>query len=431
MTVRTIRGRMKMLWKKCCVDSVKVEIFNPENDLALADGTSAYSAPPAAMRIAGDLSTLPLWYGGCGNKVYLPHSLHGGYYDSFSKLFLLAEPYGKERLDDVDAVSPWGWSMQLHRRLRHLGMDGNKMPSEHEINAIRNISNRKTSIRILESLRCRQIDTPPMPVYYSAPEDVALFVNSHERCVIKAPWSGSGKGIMWGKGRVERPLEQFYKGIIRRQGGVVCEAYLEGVVEFAMEFCAAEGDVTFAGYSLFTTSNASYDGNILAADDDIGAFLSQYVSLDQLHRVKEDLCGILKELLAGSGYSGYLGVDMMLYDDNGCIRLNPCMELNLRMNMGMVSRLFYDRHVSQGVAGRYNVTYFKTPGEAVSLHGRLKREFPLSVVGGRVQSGYINLSPVTQETSYMAYAVIVPGATVAELYDLKAFCIFADNKNLK
>ena len=87
---------------------MKVEIFNPENDLALADGTGAYSAPPAAMRIAGDLATLPLWYGGAGNKVYMPHSLHSGYYDELSKSFLLAEPYVKERLDNVDAVSPWG-----------------------------------------------------------------------------------------------------------------------------------------------------------------------------------------------------------------------------------------------------------------------------------------------------------------------------------
>lgn len=393
-----------------------VELFNPENDLALADGTAAYSAPPAAMCIARDLSTLPLWYGGTGNKVFLPDSLHLGYYEEFSKCFLLAEPYSKLRFENVDAVSPWGWSMQLHRRLRNSGMDESGMPCERDIAAIRELSNRKTSIRILEMLRCRGVDTPDIPVYYSSPDDVALFVNTRERCVLKAPWSGSGKGIMWGKGKVERPLEQFYKGIIRRQGGVVCETFLNGVVELAMEFRINGGCVSFAGYSLFTTSNASYNGNVLAADDDIERFLSSYIPLADILNVKNELCRVLQELLAGSGYEGFFGVDMMVYDDGGSLRLNPCMELNLRMNMGMVSRMFYDRHVESGAAGRYHVRYFKTPGEALVMHERLKRDYPLVVADKRMRSGYLNLSPVTADTLYMAYAVISPGATVGELY---------------
>ena len=393
-----------------------VEFFNPENDLALADGTAAYSAPPAAMCIARDLSTLPLWYGGIGNKVFLPDPSHHGYYEKQSKDFLLAEPYDKVRLENVDAVSPWGWSMQLHRRLRNSGMAESKMPCERDIAAIRELSNRKTSIRILEMLRCRGIDTPEIPVYYSSPDDVALFVNSRERCVLKAPWSGSGKGIMWGKGKVERPLEQFYKGIIRRQGGVVCEAFLNGTVEFAMEFRIDGGCVSFAGYSLFTTSNASYNGNVLAADDDIESFLSSYISLAAIVNVKEELCRVLQQLLAGCGYNGYFGVDMMVYDDGGSLRLNPCMELNLRMNMGMVSRIFYDRHVESGAVGRYHVRYFKTPGEALTMHERLKRDNPLVVADNRIRSGYIHLSPVTSDSLYMAYAVISPGATVGELY---------------
>ena len=51
--------------------------------------------------------------------------------------------------------------------------------------------------------------------------------------MVKAPWSGSGKGIMWGLGRMEVPMEHFCKGVIRRQGGVVCEEFLFSKKEFA------------------------------------------------------------------------------------------------------------------------------------------------------------------------------------------------------
>ena len=41
---------------------MKLHLFNPENDLAIADGNANYCAPPSALKIAYDLSTLPLWY---------------------------------------------------------------------------------------------------------------------------------------------------------------------------------------------------------------------------------------------------------------------------------------------------------------------------------------------------------------------------------
>ena len=265
----------------------------------------------------------------------------------------------------------------------------------------------------------RGVDIPEIPLYFTNPDDVASYVNTHERCVIKVPWSGSGKGIMWGKGKVERPLEQFYKGIIKRQGGVVCENFLDAVIEFAMEFHYESGNVSFAGYSLFTTSNAAYSGNIIATDSDIENFLTSYISKVSLLSVKENLSVILKELLAGSNYRGYLGVDMMIYNDKGNIRLNPCMELNLRMNMGMVSRLFYDSYVLPGKVGRYNVSFYKNKGEALAVHEKMKQEHLLRLCDGRIESGYLSLAPVTSETSYIAYVIIEEEKSVSALYLFK------------
>ena len=364
-----------------------LHIFNPENDLALADGGANYCPPPAAAQIAYDLASLPLWFAGEDNAVILPDEHHLRFYNEMSAQFALASPYEASQAGSVEYCRPWGWSPQI-------------------IEAIRALSNRCSSIRILAALGERGVELPPMPQYLQDTDAVAAFVNSLPRCVVKAPWSGSGKGIAWGIGRVETPMEHFYKGVIRRQGGVVCEHFLSSVQEFAMEFYAGERGVSFVGYSLFDAAKGSYSGNLLAEDCHIECVLSQLISLDTIHSVRVHLEDILSEMLAGSGYCGYLGVDMMIYNDGGHLRLNPCMELNLRMNMGVVSRLFHNNYVEPGVTGRYFVDFYKKPGDAYEAHQKNLALYPLDVSNGRVRSGYLNLSPVLPGSRYAAYAIV-------------------------
>ena len=68
---------------------MQLHLFNPENDLAIADGNANYCAPPSALKIAYDLSTLPLWYADEEDKVYRPDILHSEYYKEYSQKFSL------------------------------------------------------------------------------------------------------------------------------------------------------------------------------------------------------------------------------------------------------------------------------------------------------------------------------------------------------
>lgn len=391
-------------------------IFNPENDLALADGGANYCPPPAAALIAHELASLPLWFAEERDCVLLPGDKHCEYYNKVSEVFDVAMPFSNNMRDNVTFCSPWGWSPQIKRRLRVMGFE-NLLPSDDSISAIRDISNRRSSIRILSFLKDNGVDIPPMPRYFTQTTDVAEFVNGHRRCVVKAPWSGSGKGIAWGIGRVEPPMEHFYKGVIRRQGGVVCEEFLDCKVEFAMEFFADGNEVSFAGYSLFKSFKGSYSGNVLATDDDIENFLAQYICIDELVRVKRLLPNVLSSLLSSSGYKGYLGVDMMIYQDECSVRLNPCMELNLRMNMGMVARKFFDKHVSSRCNGEYRVSFFKNRGEAYMTHLADKERYPLVVDNGRISSGYLNLSPITEDNRYSASVIIYKDKGIEQIYN--------------
>ena len=383
-----------------------LHFFNPENDLALADGGFNYCPPPAAMHIAKDLATLPLWFAAPDDAVLLQTNTYAEYHKRMSEQFCLPRLYENSLQQQITSIAPWGWSPQMRHRVKSMGFAESLLPSKEEVAAIRALSNRKNVIEVLSRLSSQGIDTPPMPKYVESIDDAAAFVNSHSRCVVKAPWSGSGKGILWGIGSFERPMEQFCMGIIRRQGGLLCEHYLNAKVEFAMEFLANENRVEFAGYSLFNTENGAYSGNILATEEVIETELNKYIPKEHLREVKELLCSIMHGLLDGSGYHGYFGIDMMVYDNGEGVRLNPCMEINLRMNMGTTALLFYKNFVSEGCTGKYRVEYFKNSEDALKTHCAMHDVHPLTTSNGKITGGYINLSPVTPESRYMAYAVL-------------------------
>ncbi len=385
---------------------MQLYLFNPENDLALADGNANYSAPPSANKIAYDLSTLPLWFADEEDFVLLPDAIHTDYYNTYSQIFKFPQLFTSNN-NSITHCTPWGWSLQIRKRFTNMGFSDEVLPSIETINKLRELSNRKVTIEILKKLSNKGIDVPPLPQYITTTEEVGEFICSMPLSVIKAPWSGSGKGIAWGLGRREIPIEHFAKGVIRRQGGVICEKFLNKAVDFAMEFYFKKGKISFKGYSLFKSTKGVYSGNILADDFEIEKFLNSYNPQTSLSQVKSSLISVLEDIFNGFEYEGYFGVDMMIYsDEENKYHINPCVELNLRMNMGAASRILYDKHIESGKTGEYNVVYFKHKGEALSLDLEYKTKYPPIFKNGKISSGYLNLSPITEDSDYAVYVII-------------------------
>lgn len=176
-----------------------------------------------------------------------------------------------------------------------------------------------------------------------------------------------------------------------------------------MEFFSnGKGEVRFIGYSLFETDKRGiYKENLLATDDDILGKLSAYVPAS----VFRLLCRRLTIELAHTigEYEGYLGVDMMICRTplaKTGYAIHPCVEINLRMNMGVVARMVYDRYVCDRVQGRYIIEYYTSPGEVEQADQSLRLQHPLLIEEGRIKSGYLSLTPIGQQTAYQAYILI-------------------------
>ena len=220
------------------------------------------------------------------------------------------------------------------------------------------------------------------------------------------PYSGSGKGIVWLRGAITDKQTDWCRRVIKVQGGIVVEPVLSKVQDFAMEFEMTDADIRFVGYSLFKSApSGAYLGNVLLSDAEIEDELSTYIE----RRILLELKDALKTKLSSyfPHYRGYLGVDMMVCKtDAATYHLQPCVEVNMRMNMGIVAHRIQEQFVHPNSTGLFSINYFKQEGEALKSSSAMQAHNPLVIETGKIKSGYLALTPIDKDTRYTATIAI-------------------------
>lgn len=390
-------------------------IFNPEHDLALASGETNYMAPASARRMASELALLPMWYAEEGSAVLAPSAYNLDYVKKIQELLglsvdLITEPELAIE-PDLD-IRPWGWDVALRKRLSVLGVDEVLLPSMGQLNDLREYSHRSKAVALLPELQLNEYFCGES-YYLRTPEEWKRFVEGRKECLLKAPLSGSGKGLNWCKGIFTPFISGWCTRVAASQGGVIAEPIYNKVEDFAMEFYSdGAGELTFVGYSLFHTGKSGmYEGNRLLSNEAIRKQLAQYIPLEALMDLENCLKYRLSALV-GTVYKGYLGVDMMICrfpeNEKPVFRIHPCVEINLRMNMGVIARFLHDRYVRPGSTGRFVIDYHPSEGEALQEHERMSATYPLESREGRVYSGYLPLVPVHKRSCYRAWIWVTP-----------------------
>lgn len=231
-------------------------------------------------------------------------------------------------------AAPWGWSEDARRQFIISGVNPARLPSDATLSRLRLLSHRRSSIAILSALGMQHL----LPEEVTDPQRALQLETECPGHFFKSPWSCSGRGVFCAQGLPPTVLHDKAAGIIHRQGSVMAERGYRKIAEFGALYHSDSQGVRFSGLSMFLTeSRGAYTGNIVASQD---YFLSRVDSLGLLSQLS-DTTGRLEEILTGMllpHYNGWLGIDMMVYEgDDGHICLNPCIELNLRMTMGVVA----------------------------------------------------------------------------------------------
>ena len=324
-------------------------LFNCSNDMALAAHVRQYVPPKRIQQMEADLADLArVWEG-------------------------------------TRFAGPWGWSLATKQRYRQMGVAGELLPSDEWLEEVRRLSSREFACRYVKELlgelkderllgeEMRWVDkqsplwdalTTSKPTWGTSVDrrgarrqtdvghvDFGAVKTSRAR-IFKSPWSSSGRGVFVGSVDFNPNLDpnldlncksstlKRLQGFLSSQGGFVVDRFYEDkVLDFAMEFVVhKDHTVEFLGYSVFQTGESgAYGYNYVESQEELLRRIDVDAAL--LHR----LIAYHKEHLAQTVYHGPVGIDMLKTADGS---IHPCLEINLRLNMGILALLLHEQYGS-------------------------------------------------------------------------------------
>lgn len=386
-------------------------VFNPENDLALANFGKNFIPPRSALTMRDDLAVLPLWWAGCGDAVLVPSAeaacrFAAGYGGWIPDVQWVSDA----AVSGLQAVSPWGWSPLFVNEMRKSGCPDRLLPDDDWLATYRILSGRRQAVDLLEALIRDEAfgrqwrDRLCGRSYYCTSEaDIMRCLSAYGDTILKAPWSGSGKGLRLGRGGYVPPLVGWCRRLLEEQGGVVVEPLYDRKFDFAYEYFVEADRVVYKGLSVFaTTLRGTYGGNWVAPERVKEKWLSAYVPEDLQAGLRQAQAEWLSRRLCGK-YQGWLGIDMMccVSPQTGGYVVHPCVEINLRRTMGVVS-LYLSRYLHPRSQAYFSITYDKRDGALSADHDRQQVAEPLGMEEAKIRKGYLSLTPVYGHTHYRA-----------------------------
>ncbi len=387
-------------------------VFNPEHDLALANGDAHYLAPRNIREMAHDLAPL---------------------------------------MDYLAWDTPWGWDAAVVSHLHKSGIPRQELPTDTMLAALRTRSERITAHHLLQQMLPLSVHLTGESYVCRSLDDIKTYATQHSHLLLKAPLSGSGKGLRhlnlndddndndnYPTSRkltsTFKKIERWADALIRRHGYLTAEPYYDKVQDFAMEFIVADGQCHFIGYSLFTTDDhGRYDSNLLLSDADIEARLSEYIPHSVLHDVRHFVEGhtglIVPAEWDTSRFPITFGIDMMIVNDRGQqstvdgqhpirpdgnsqlrthnsqFKLHPCVEINLRANMGIIAHEVRHHLIAPEATGIYRLTLFADHAALAAFDEEQRALYPALYRDGLLVQGYHPLTSTEGNTRHLAYVI--------------------------
>lgn len=389
--------------------------FNPGHEVAVSNMSPYYMAPTNVLRMQQDLSFLPAWYSSPGDSVFIDNPVEKKEHYSFLKnhfkqLPAIVCPKTIHSLP-YDEVLFWGISPQV---INHFSGINNELKLQLQIpkwnDRYKYLNSRIAARDFLTELRknISGISDKIIPNFYSTIEEIEEAVKHADSPLLaKAPYSSSGRGLLWLlKPYVDSKEKEILHGILKKQQQVSVEYVLDKDTDFAMQFlCDGDGEVHFEGYSLFETNQkGGYSANYLLSQDKILSILTKKTPLQLLETVKQNICSLLKPIAVF--YKGCIGIDMMIYQENGKYMLHPCLEINMRYNMGYLALRLQQNYLAPEANGKFIIDFNAQEQKILFLHTEMQKKHPLYFENEKICSGYLSLCPVTLESKYNAYIVI-------------------------
>lgn len=316
----------------------RILLFNPSHEMALATNAAQYTPPKQIQQMEADLCRLPLLWAEEGDIVLTSTStLH-------SSLFTLNSPL----------PAPWGWNKSVRNRFLRLGIAPSLMPSEQQLDCWRSFASRAWAADYCDVFyrKCEVEGLVPNHVAFirsNIDYEVWLSKYGSASFIVKAEYSSSGRGNRIFNGQGSR-VQEF------KSSPQLIDTFYDKMLDFAMEFVVTKQAVQYLGLSVFETSpEGRYAFNYLRSQQELREMVvSQVPHANVLDHLIEQHLQLLSERLLGQ-YEGIVGIDMMVVRGG---LIHPCVEINLRMNMGVVAMKLYERGLTSLSRSLYGGQFF-------------------------------------------------------------------------
>ena len=384
---------------------MRLHIFNPHTDLALANNRVNYMPSANVRRMVCELEMLPMWFAAPGDSILTTSPTDNIFAEKAKELFGINVNFideSKASGHSFSSIEPWGWNVSLRRRLSNIGINEKLLPTDEQLANYRSLSGRDKDVELLNAI-CGKEGIFNAEIINNI-EECRKYASEYPRCIFKAPWSGSGKGLRWCFGVYDEKSDGWCRRVIEEQGFLTATPIYDKILDFALEYHSdGNGGIKFIGYSLFdTNTKGAYRGNILQRPDRQRETLSKYIPLSTIDNTRESVQKQLKRIY-GNKYHGYLGVDMMVCKIGDTYAIHPCVEVNMRMNMGVLSVIFAERYLADVSRATFMIEYHNEEGYALRRLNLLCKEHPLCIEDGKIVSGAMPLVPIGHSNNYIAY----------------------------
>ncbi|MFV0506054.1 MAG: hypothetical protein ACK5L5_04990 [Bacteroidales bacterium] len=389
-----------------------VFLFDPTCEMAIANSSPYYQPPQNIVHFTEQLSWLPSLLADSSDYLISKHPYSDRFVDALMDLRRnLPRIVEEGQQYNFQRFIPWGWSPMIHHKYKSIKQMCDdaffRMPNSQWNPEVQKYYERTFALTVCKELinidmhKDGLIAQDELPIVVRSITEFDEMLKRMHKAMIKLPLSSSGRGVLKvdtssitenERGRVKKMIEA--------QSYIMLEKYLNIKAEFGMLFSYFEGEgLKFHGFSFTKTNNGRYCGNLVNRTP-------PSLSNSLLEGVRQELVPALttqfKKHNLFDAYNGYFGVDACIYNENGSLKINPCMEINLRMTMGHIALALTEllAKTSQGEFGIYggkNFEYFCA---------QMRNVKPLIISDRKIVSGFVSLSPESNKARSGAYLIV-------------------------
>ncbi len=398
--------------------------FNPTCEYAIANGTDSWQPNKLLTKMESDLETLPLFYATSKDYLIVSRKPSKQFIETLERLnieipmFIFRNEILNHDFFSIKKgdLKPWGWSPAEHKFLAPLketcSESFKNSPVFSWLPEHKNIYSRKFAASILKTMLddfTNEVFIPKqqLTTACTTQSEIENLVQRWGQLMIKAPWSSSGRGLQTiRKTPVHPKVWAKIFSFINEQGYVTVEPYLNKVLDVAFQFEMIKGKVNFLGISNFSTDyKGQYNGNSLnGLPDSLDKTLIDFVHLLP-EKIIPSIITILERSDLSRYYEGIFGVDTLVYSDkNNQLKVNPCLEINVRHNMGLLS-IRLEKLIHSEKKGIFR-TYYNPGTSFYNFTKEMKTKHPLKLKDHKIESGFFPLTESTEDKLFGAYLLV-------------------------